>query len=290
MINRVAVLSAVLLAGMGITIPACARVSNIQILNGTCDSTSHTAEGPLGSDLTKRQSRYYCNSAVITFFDDYTGHVMINFSQNESNHSPILGFAGRIEARQPGDVGTMMQVNSVYLRTGDATAVSEGWCKLFFKDQQLSGIACGMKVDEAGRRTTAVVVFDVAPGQGVSKSNPPPSKPLPSKRLGSTSLSVLNEQGMELVTNVLLGDIKTSVRGGDSLLTAEEALRLTGIDLKATAEQYDADFAANEIAADQKYKGKKILLTGVIESINKDFKGNAQIILKANNPSIVRME
>jgi hypothetical protein len=165
MIYRVAILSAVFLAGMGLKIPAYAGVSNIQIVNGTCDSTSHTAEGPLGSDLTKRQSRFYCNSATIAFFDDYPGHVMIQFVQNESHHSPTLGFAGRIESRQPGDDGTMIQVNSVYLTPGEATTVSDGSCELFFKDQQLSGIFCGMKVDETGRRTVAIVVFNVAPGQ-----------------------------------------------------------------------------------------------------------------------------
>src|SRR5713101_4065634 len=132
MIYRVAILSTILLAGMGFTIPAYAGVSNIQVVNGTCSSSSNTAEGPLGSDLTKRQSQFYCDSAAITFFDDYEGHVLIDFSQRESNHSPILGFAGRIEARQPGDIGTMMQVNNVYLGTGQAVTVSEGICKFLF--------------------------------------------------------------------------------------------------------------------------------------------------------------
>jgi putative nucleic acid binding protein len=82
----------------------------------------------------------------------------------------------------------------------------------------------------------------------------------------STSLPALNEQGVKLVTNLLLEDMQTSVRGGAAQLKPEEMLRLTGIDLEATAMQYDADYAANEIAADQKYEGKKILLTGVIAS------------------------
>jgi|ERR1700728_727104 hypothetical protein len=41
-------------------------------------------------------------------------NALINLSQKESQHSPILGFAGRIEAHQPGDVGTMMDVRNVY--------------------------------------------------------------------------------------------------------------------------------------------------------------------------------
>jgi tRNA_anti-like len=105
-----------------------------------------------------------------------------------------------------------------------------------------------------------------------------------STRPGSSSVPVLNEQGMELVMYGLVDDMEASVRGGDTLLKPEETLRLTGIDLETTAEQYDADYDANEVAADQKYKGKKILLTGVIESINEDFKGGAYLVLKASNP------
>lgn len=211
MIYRVAVLSAVFLAGMGVTIPAYAGVSNIQIVNGTCDSKSNTAEGPLGSDLTKQQSRFYCDSAVFTFFDDYPGHVLIDFSQKVSQHSPILGFAGRIEARQPGDAGTMMQVKSVYLRTGEATTVSDGWCKLFFKDQQLSGIGCGMKVDETGRRTVAVVVFNVAPGQQEPTAAEPKTQQDPPKMSNPAPSNATPESCAKLgLAYVYHGDTGTS--------------------------------------------------------------------------------
>jgi hypothetical protein len=158
-------LCSISLAGVGFTISAYAQAGNVQTVNGTCGSTSHTAEGPIDSNLTRRQSRFYCDSAVITFLDDYTGHVLIQFSQKESHHSPILGFAGRIEARQPGDVGTMVQVDHVYLTPGQATTVSDGSCKFFLKNQKMSGIMCGMKVDETGRRTTAIVVFNASPDQ-----------------------------------------------------------------------------------------------------------------------------
>ncbi len=79
MIYRVAMLSTILLAGMGSIIPAYAEVSNVQVVDGTCSSSSNTAEGPLGSDLAKRESRFYCDTAAITFFDDYEGHVLIKF-------------------------------------------------------------------------------------------------------------------------------------------------------------------------------------------------------------------
>src|SRR5215475_2126109 len=40
--------------------------------------------------------------------------------------------------------------------------------------------------------------------------------------------------------------------------------------IEVTAKQYDADYDANEVSADNKYKGKKIKITGRIESIEKD--------------------
>jgi hypothetical protein len=134
---------------------AAASMSKPYIVNGTCDSSSHTAEGSVGDDLTNRRSRFYCDAAVIAFFDDYDGHALIQFAQKESHHSPILGFSGKIE-----NDGVMMPVDHVYLAVGQPTTVSDGWCKLFYKNHRVSDIICGMKVDETGRRTTAIVSFN----------------------------------------------------------------------------------------------------------------------------------
>lgn len=71
---------------------------NIDVVTGFCDPSSHTAEGPIGSDLTKRQSRFYCNTAAIIFFPDYKGHVMVQFTQKEAHHGAGLGFAGRLDS------------------------------------------------------------------------------------------------------------------------------------------------------------------------------------------------
>lgn len=204
MIYRVAILSAVLVVGIGSTASVQAEIGDTQVVQGTCDASSYTAEGPLGSDLTKRQSRFYCNSAVFTSFDDYQGHVLIDFSQKESQHSPILGFAGRMEAHQPGNAGTMMQVKSVYLRTGEAITVSDGWCKIFFNDQQLSGIGCGMKVDETGRRTVANVTFNVSPGQSLqvaTQANLPNGNKTESLADGTKVLTLPNGNKVETLAD-----------------------------------------------------------------------------------------
>jgi hypothetical protein len=156
-------LMVVVAVAFGVPLPVSGRAaqpSDIEIVRGTCDPSSHTAEGQIGADLTKRQSRFFCNSAVITFFDDYKGHVMIQFAQKESHHGLILAFAGQVQ-----NDGIMMSVDHVYLAAGVPTTVSDGGCKFFFKNRHMSGIFCGAVVDETGRRTAAVVAFNAAPGQ-----------------------------------------------------------------------------------------------------------------------------
>lgn len=137
-----------------------AAQTDVQTVVGRCSNRSHVAEGPIGDDLTKRQSRFFCDIAVIAFFDQTNTHVMIQFSQKESHHGAILGFAGDV-ARD----GKMMTVTKVYLTAGQATEVSDGNCKFFFSGRHMSGIFCGAKIDEGDRRTVVIVAFDAASGQ-----------------------------------------------------------------------------------------------------------------------------
>jgi hypothetical protein len=50
-------------------------------------------------------------------------------------------------------------------------------------------------------------------------------------------------------------------------------------DFKLTAPELLAAYQENEVAADKKYKGKKILVTGVAESINKDILDQSYVTL-----------
>jgi hypothetical protein len=138
---------------------ACA--GNPEIIDGTCSPDSHTAEGPIDSDLTKRQSRFFCDSAVIVSYNDYKGHLLVQFLEKEAHHPQIIGFAGRLFAG-PLDNETVMKVEHAYLGGGGGKpiTVSDGYCRFYSKDQAISGIVCGMKVDETGRRTVAIVSFD----------------------------------------------------------------------------------------------------------------------------------
>ncbi len=136
------------------------RPEDIDVVNGVCNSGSHIAEGLIGEDLTKRQSRFYCDTAAITFFQDYRGHVLVQFAEKASHHGQSIGFSGRLDPD-----GIMMQVERIYFSGDTPTTVSDGACKFFFKDRHMVGIFCGAKIDETGRRTSAIVGFDLAPGQ-----------------------------------------------------------------------------------------------------------------------------
>jgi hypothetical protein len=127
-----------------------------QLLNGHCGPESHTAEGALGSDLRLRQSKFFCDAAIITHFHDRHGHLMIQFSERRSHHSQMLGFAGTVDSD-----GIMMPVDHVFFSPGEPTNIKVGVCKFFFKNRIIDQIFCGISLDEEDRRTTAVITFVV---------------------------------------------------------------------------------------------------------------------------------
>jgi hypothetical protein len=145
-----------------LTIAAVAQNLNgmPDIVNGKCEATSHVAEGSIGEDLTKRQSRFFCDSAVIAFFADSPNHVMVQFAESKAHHGLILGFGGVLDKS-----GANLFANHLYLETDHPISADFGLCKFFFKGKQMTGIWCGAKVDENGRRTAVMVDFRTLPGQ-----------------------------------------------------------------------------------------------------------------------------
>jgi hypothetical protein len=114
---------------------------------------SHIAEGRIGEDLTKKQSMFFCDSAVIISFSDDPRHRLIQFADSKSNHARQLGFGGLMED------AAILTVRNVYLEAGRPSDATEGYCKLFFDKKAVSGIACGAKIDEGDRRTVPIVTF-----------------------------------------------------------------------------------------------------------------------------------
>ena len=79
-------------------------------LDGLCTADSHTAEGPIGSDLTKRQSRFYCDEAVVLVFDNENGPLLVEFQEKEARHGPVLGFYGKLAKN-----GKTMPVDRIFM-------------------------------------------------------------------------------------------------------------------------------------------------------------------------------
>jgi hypothetical protein len=131
-------------------------VKDIKVLKGSCTSASHTAEGQVGTDLTKRQSRYFCDTVVIGTFNDSKAHLLIQFLQKGSQHGEIRGFGGLL-----GD-DNILRVKNLYLEKGmPPVSASDGYCKFFERKAELGSMMCAAMVDEQGRRTVAIVAFDV---------------------------------------------------------------------------------------------------------------------------------
>jgi tRNA_anti-like len=59
---------------------------------------------------------------------------------------------------------------------------------------------------------------------------------------------------------------------------------LSGEVIKVTPKQLLADYSANEVSADMKYKGKTIEISGPIESISKDLFDNIYVAVEAGDP------
>jgi hypothetical protein len=202
MIYRVTILSTILLAGMGFTIPAYAAGNKSWVFKGTC-SKGNIAESDgvqTGADsgtmstkayfaLMKRAKAahqtlgadgflwttepFHCDSIALMQMDDYKGHTIVRFSNGDPNR-PILGFAG---GRIDGD-GPLFFSDTVYLADGKAMPLSPGsgqGCHFYFTDHgsftqgwesRLTTIECDFRVKtETGHLMTANVVFDAAPGQ-----------------------------------------------------------------------------------------------------------------------------
>ena len=52
------------------------------------------------------------------------------------------------------------------------------------------------------------------------------------------------------------------------------------VDMEVTASELYRAYEANEVSADQQYKGKRLLITGVVENIGKDVMDNPYVALK----------
>jgi hypothetical protein len=102
----------------------------------------------------------------------------------------------------------------------------------------------------------------------------------------SSAKDSLSERGVSLAAGLLADDLKASLGGDSSAISKDEALAVAHIGIAVEARKYEADYNSNEIAADNKYRGKKILLTGTVKAINKNALGQGYFELRGGNPYI----
>ena len=78
--------------------------------------------------------------------------------------------------------------------------------------------------------------------------------------------------------------ILTIIMSGGSKNNSASVTAATSMTLiEVSAGQLFDEYKANEVAADDKYKGKTIKVTGIIDEISKDFADNAIVKLKTSN-------
>lgn len=128
--------------------------------NGACDSISHTAEGPEGSDLTKTDVPFKCDTVVISNFANDESWVLVQFGEKESITGGVLGFSGELDS-----TGTHISLRHIYFQAGAPLDADAGFCDFIFDGNSLAGISCVGKVDEEGRRAAALVQFHFVPEQ-----------------------------------------------------------------------------------------------------------------------------
>lgn len=135
------------------------NISDMQVIDGKCSEQSHIAEGIVGGDLTKGQSRFFCDTAILAFFADSGRHVMVTFVEKGGHDDRSVGFAGMMD-----DDGQIMLVHHVYLGQ-EVHGIREGYCRFFFKKRDMKSVVCGAPVDLGRLRIVPVVIFEASENQ-----------------------------------------------------------------------------------------------------------------------------
>jgi TonB family protein len=97
--------------------------------------------------------------------------------------------------------------------------------------------------------------------------------------MGKTFLGVLLAIGAFILLIVVIGGLVPSheaARNGSNATEAQQAISVS-------APKLWEDYHANEVAADNQYKGKRLIVQGMVTSINKDFADTVYVLLSTFN-------
>lgn len=125
------------------------------IVDGYCEPVSWLAAGPPGSDFSRDKPRFFCDGVVVAYFDQARRHMMVQFMGSRQNHGQIIAFAGWLERDR-----LVMNVDRVYLEPNKPTEVSGSACRLFWRQQRLTGVTCGARIDAVEQSTAVVLAFE----------------------------------------------------------------------------------------------------------------------------------
>lgn len=92
-----------------------------------------------------------------------------------------------------------------------------------------------------------------------------------------------NPAGLRLATSAYLEEISEALYGRSSPLSFREAMLMARIGAAASARQYAADFEAGEQVVNDKYRGRRVLLSGVIRKHHQDASGKLSLSLAAQS-------
>lgn len=124
---------------------------------GQCATTSHIAQGKKTEDLSKLESRYFCDQAIVGSEDGSDDHVRITFKKDGQNISPVIAVIG---VKKDGD---MIHLRDILLGSQRAE-VSDGACRFFYtKKRQMTDIVCSATFDQGEQRTVSVIAFKLDP-------------------------------------------------------------------------------------------------------------------------------
>ena len=113
---------------------------------GQCMPTSHIAQGKKTEDLSKLESRYFCDQAIVGSEDGSDDHVRITFKKDGQNISPVIAVIG---VKKDGD---MIHLRDILMGSQRAE-VSDGACRFFYtKKRQMTDIVCSATFDQGEQR------------------------------------------------------------------------------------------------------------------------------------------
>lgn len=150
-----------------------------------------------------------------------------------------------------------------------------GWVAL-----GLFAVVCTAAIAGSGKRSVEASPVAVESGQlatpspSVMVTATPESEPL-------KSVVAFTESERKVLRMLLTDELTAFANGGDTL--ARRVQGLTTGELGVTADELQRAYDANEVAADQKYRNKKLLVRGTVDSINRSIGDSHFVTLRGGS-------